>query len=455
MKQKPQLSFWQIWNMSLGFLGIQFGFALQNANVSRILQTLGADVHELSWFWLAAPVTGFIVQPIIGYYSDKTWGRLGRRKPYFLVGAILASLALIFMPNSPALAGYIPALFIAAGMLMFMDASINVSMEPFRALVGDMLPDNQRTRGFAIQSFFIGIGAVVGSILPYVLANWLNISNSAPAGEIPMTVKLSFYIGALVFIATIIWTVLKTKEYSPTELAEFNDQEEVEKESKSGILEILSDIAKMPKTMKQLSVVQFFSWFGLFSMWVFTTPAITEHIYGASIDPESPIYNPKLYDEGANWVPILFGVYNGVAALYALILPIIAKHTSRKFTHMISLLAGGLGLASMYIINDPNVLIISMVGVGIAWASILSMPYAILTGALPAKKMGIYMGIFNFFIVIPQIVNGIFGGPLIEILFNGEAIYAMLIGGISFLIAAVTVMLVEDKEKIVLQNNEN
>lgn len=440
MKSQPRLNFWQIWNMSFGFLGIQMGFALQNANVSRILQTLGADVHHLSWFWLAAPVTGLLVQPIIGHYSDRTWNRMGRRKPYFLAGAILASLALIFMPNSPAFAAFIAPLWMAAGMLMIMDASMNISMEPFRALVADMLPSEQRTLGFSIQSFFIGTGAVIGSVLPWVLTNLLGVSNEADPGKIPASVQISFYAGAAIFISAILWTIFRTKEYPPEEYNEYHPVDKVAENKAPGLLQIFENLAHIPKTMWQLAVVQYFSWFALFAMWVFTTPAITEHVYGTT-DTSSVLYN-----KGANWVGILFGVYNGVAALYAWMLPKLAKLTSRKTTHMVSLIAGGIGLLSIYLIKDPNMLIFSMIGVGIAWSSILAMPYAMLAGSLPAGKMGVYMGIFNFFIVIPQIINGLIGGPIISNWFGGHAIYALVIAGISMLIAAVTVLFVQDED---------
>ena len=441
---KPALSTAQIWNMSMGFLGIQFGFALQNANASRILQNFGADVEHLSWFWLAAPVTGLIVQPIIGHYSDRTWNKLGRRRPYFLTGAILASIALCLMPNSGALASFIPPMFVGAGMLMIMDASINISMEPFRALVGDMLPSEQRTAGFSVQATLIGIGAVVGSFLPYILAEWIGISKVAPAGEVPDNVIFSFYFGAVIFILTIIWTVLKTKEYSPEQLARYNGDDETEEHS-GGFMEIFKDFAAMPKTMKQLGIVQFFSWFALFSMWVFSTPAIAQHIYGTSINDTSSV----AYNDAGNWVGVMFTVYNAVSAVFALILPVIASKIGRKRTHALALLIGAVGFLSIYFIKDPVLLLGAMACVGFAWASILSMPYAILAGAIPAKKMGIYMGIFNFFIVIPQIINGIFGGPMIKRLFDSQAIYALIIAGISLIIAAISVNFVEDKDEVV------
>jgi len=485
--------------MSFGFLGIQFGFALQNANVSRIFETLGAKIEEIPVLWIAAPVTGLIVQPIIGHMSDNTWNRLGRRRPYFLTGAILASLALLIMPNSP-------ALWVAAGMLWVMDASINISMEPFRAFVGDMLPSEQRTTGFATQSFFIGTGAVVASLLPYILTNWFNVRNTAPPGEIPPSVKLAFYTGAAAFFSAVIWTVIKTREYTPEELKEFSETQynsSIEKTAKKSVLDkevyirrgifwitggfvlsflvlqfnleselyiltvggavfgfiqlitglmvssgktgnglviVITDLFRMPRTMKQLAFVQFFSWFALFSMWIYTTSAVTRHIYGTS-DTASELYN-----KGANWVGVMFAVYNGFAAIMAFLLPVIARHTNRKFTHMLSLIAGGFGLISIILFKKPELLIISMLGVGLAWTSILSMPYAILTGALPAEKMGTYMGIFNFFIVIPQIMAASILGFLVKHIFRGESIYAIVTGGISMFLAAVSVLFVEDKD---------
>jgi maltose/moltooligosaccharide transporter len=503
MKKKPALSFWQIWNMSFGFLGIQFGFALQNANVSRIFETLGAKVDDIPILWIAAPVTGLIMQPIIGHMSDKTWNRLGRRRPYFMVGAILASLALLLMPNSP-------ALWMAAGLLWIMDASINISMEPFRAFVGDMLPSEQRTTGFAMQSFFIGTGAVVASALPYVFTNWFGISNIAAAGEkIPDSVKFSFYLGGAVFLLAVLWTIFTTKEYAPEELAEFEAERKQSVQSgepvnesaqnllpsfirngftwlvigilgsiliqqmhwekelyilsvglgtfgfillisafytrqgkvHNGFVEVITDLMNMPKTMKQLAVVQFFSWFALFAMWIYSTSAVTSHIYGTT-DTAS-----KLYNDGADWVGVLFSVYNGFAAVVAFGLPLLAKWTSRKMAHAIALVCGGLGLVSFYVVKDPDILVISMLGVGIAWASILSMPYAILTGSLPAQKMGTYMGIFNFFIVIPQILAASILGFFTRNLFGGHAIYAIILGGVSLLIAAVSVMFVDDVDQ--------
>jgi maltose/moltooligosaccharide transporter len=438
--QKPRLSFWQIWNMSFGFLGIQFGFALQNANVSRIFETLGASIDDIPILWIAAPVTGLIVQPIIGHMSDKTWNRMGRRRPYFLVGAVLASLALFIMPNSP-------VLWMAAGMLWIMDASINISMEPFRAFVGDMLPSEQRTVGFSMQSFFIGTGAIIASALPYIFTNVFGISNTAPAGEIPESVKYSFYIGGIIFFAAVLFTVLKTKEYSPEELANFTGGEDEFKaggyrdklnpgskfikagaiwlaaglivslyifwqkldlglyvlfigsaifgliqiltgvminkgRSKGGFVVVINDLYNMPRTMKQLAIVQFFSWFALFAMWIYTTPAVTHHIYGTS-DTTSALYN-----EGANWVGVLMAVYNGFAAVMAFVIMWLATKFNRKGVHAISLTAGAIGLASFYFIKDPNWLIASELGIGLAWASILAMPYAILAGSLPSDKMG-------------------------------------------------------------------
>lgn len=448
MKTKPSLSFWQIWNLTFGFLGIQFGLALQNANSSRILQTYGADVEQLSFFWLAAPLTGMIIQPIIGHYSDRTWCRLGRRRPFFLVGALLTAIALMLMPNaglflSPgAETALLSPVLIGAGMLMIMDASINVTMEPFRALVADMLPDEQHTTGFAVQTFLIGVGAVIGSLLPSVMNRFFGFSNAVVAGEVADNVKMAFYVGAVVLLCSVFWTIVRTREYSPAELAEFNPApaEEVTK-PQNGFAEILHDILHMPKIMLQLGVCQFFAWFALFSMWVYTTPAIAEHVYGAT-DPTS-----TGYATAGDKVGELFGIYNFVAMLFALLLIPIARRLGRKMTHAVCLSLGGLGLISMYLLPDADWMILSMIGVGIAWASILAMPYAILSDSLPAAKMGTYMGIFNFFITIPQITNGVIHGWIVRHVYEGHAVFALLTGGIFLLLAAVSVSFVKMKKE--------
>jgi maltose/moltooligosaccharide transporter len=427
MKHKPRLTFWQIWNMSFGFLGIQFGFALQNANASRILQTFGADVHHLSWFWLVAPITGMIVQPIVGYLSDRTWNRFGRRRPYFLIGALLTSTALILMPNAPHLASFIAPMFIGGGLLMIMDASINISMEPFRALVADKLPEDQHTLGFSMQTLLIGIGAVVGSWLPYILGNWFGIpTESTDKGLVPANVVVSFYFGAFVLLTTIIWTVATTKEYPPDYYRLENEPENV----KSKI--------KIPKTMWQLLLVQFFSWFALFSMWVFTTPAVARHFFGTT-DPHSPEYQTA-----GNWVGILFGVYNGVSAVIALLLPKVASRIGRKRTHALALTIGGLSFLSFYLIPTYHLLIIPMIGIGIAWGSILAMPYAILANCIPPRQMGMFMGLFNMSITIPQIVNGIFGGLILQYVFNDDPQLTLIMAGVFMILGAVSTIFVKD-----------
>lgn len=428
---KPRLSFWDLWNMSFGFMGIQFGFGLQNANVSRIFETLGASTDEIPILWLAAPVTGLVVQPIVGYLSDRTWGRLGRRRPYFLVGAILASVALIFMPNSP-------ALWFAAGMLWILDASINISMEPFRALVADKLPSEQRTMGFAVQTFFIGVGAVVASALPYVMTNWFSVANTAAPGEIPPSVTLSFYIGAVVFFLTVLWTVLRTREYPPADMEAFERERRESAGFAAGVAGILKAFGQMPKTMIQLAVVQYFTWFALFCMWIYATGAVTSHVYGTN-DPTSPLYN-----EGADWVGILMAMYNGVAAPAAFLLPALATRMSRKAVHMISLVIGGASLASIYLISSPTMLLLPFVGIGIAWASTLTMPYAILAGSIPEHRMGVYMGIFNFFIVIPQITAATILGFLMRSAFANEPIWVIVLGGASMVLAGLLVLFVND-----------
>lgn len=425
------------------------GFALQNANASRILQTLGADVHHLSWFWLVAPLTGMIVQPIVGHFSDKTWGKLGRRRPYFLAGAILAAIGLLLLPKSNLFMAFLPAIWVGAGMLMIMDASFNIAMEPFRALVADKLPSEQRTTGFSIQTVLIGIGAVIGSWLPWVLAEVFHVEKLGVNGGIAKNVIWSFGIGAVCLLITIIWTIIRTTEYSPEEMESFIDDDSVEEKSdKFWLAQIIEDFISMPKTMKQLGLVQFFSWFALFLMWVFTTPAIAQHIYGAAIDDSSS----TLFNDAGNWVGIIFGVYNLVSAIFAFFLPQIAKKYGRKKTHAICLIAGGIGLISIYFASTPNMLIGSMVGIGIAWASILSMPYAILAGSIPIRKMGTYMGVFNFFITLPQIVSAIAGGFILKYLFQNHAIYAIILAGVFMILAAISVLFVEDKDEHVVTN---
>lgn len=424
---KKRLTFSQILNMSLGFLGIQFGFALQNGNASGILMTFGADVHHLGWFWLVAPLTGMIVQPIIGYLSDRTWTKLGRRRPYFLIGAFLTSIALILMPNSPHLAGTLAPMFIGGGLLMIMDASINISMEPFRALVADKLPEEQHALGFSVQTLLIGVGAVLGSWLPYILGNWMGVSKS-PAGKgmIADNVAWSFYIGAFVLISSILWTVFRTDEYPP---------EVIEQENKTTNVD---GKFKIPPVMLQLLFVQFFSWFALFSMWVYTTPAVALRFFG-TIDP-----NSVAFQDARDWVGILFGIYNGISAIVALLLPALAKKLSKKTTHAIALTIGGLSLLSIFIIQDAHYLIIPMLGVGLAWASILAMPYAMLASSIPSKKMGMFMGLFNMSITIPQIVSGIVSGFILKYIFNDNPLYCLILAGCSLMVAAIFSLIIKD-----------
>ncbi len=433
---KPRLSVWQIFTMSFGFMGIQFGFALQNGNTSRILRSFGADVEQLPMFWIVAPLVGMIVQPLIGHYSDRTWNRTGRRKPYFLTGALLSSAALIFLPNSGNLSSVIPALWIGAGMVMIMDTSFNIAMEPFRALVADNLPDRQRTLGFSIQTFLIGLGAVLGSALPQLLAD-NGVSMAAGENQVADNIKYSFYIGAAVFIAAILVTVFFSKEYPPHEYERYHGKAQ---HTKAGVSEIFRDFARMPRTMKQLGLVQFFSWFALFSMWVFTTDAVATHIYGLTGDYVHTVE----YNDAGNRVSTAFGVYNFVAMFYALMLPTIAKAIGRKLTHAVSLAAGGIGLISIYFVRDIHMLNYCMVGVGLAWASILAMPYVILSSSIPPGKLGIYMGIFNFFITLPQIINGFVGGWVVKNIYNSQYIYAVVLAGIFLLCAAVSVIYVYD-----------
>ncbi|MFG3447277.1 MFS transporter [Stenotrophomonas sp. NPDC047960] len=490
---KPTLSFWQIWNMCFGFLGIQFGFALQNANASRIFETLGAPMDAVPGLWIAAPLTGLLVQPIIGYLSDRTWTRWGRRRPYFMIGAVFTTLALLVMPNSP-------TLWIAAGTLWVLDASINVSMEPFRAFVGDKLAPRQRPTGYAMQSFFIGVGAIVASFLPFILAHF-GVANTAAAGEVPPTVRYAFYFGAVVLLASIAWTVFSTREYSPAELASFDDAEPPAVHQAApvagpppmlriggwiaiglalaaaiawrngdkmlyvlaglciayGLLlgvarvlpgphmlaTIVDDLRSMPRTMRRLAWVQFFSWFALFAMWIYTTAAVAGTHFG-STDPASAAYN-----EGANWVGVLFGAYNGFAALAALLIPLMVRLLGLRLSHLVNLWLGGLGLISLMLIDDPKWLLLSMVGVGFAWASILSLPYALLSDSVPAAKMGVYMGLFNFFIVIPQLVAASALGFILRLWLGGNPMHVLALGGVSLLIAGLCVLRVPSHQEVV------
>ncbi|SFN29761.1 maltose/moltooligosaccharide transporter [Chryseobacterium oleae] len=434
---KPNLSMPQIINMSMGFLGIQMAFGLQNGNASRILANLGADVHELSWFWLVAPVTGLIVQPIIGHMGDNTWSPLGRRKPYFLIGAVLCALGLVLLPNAATVTHLFAAnaLLLAVLFLAMMDASVNIAMEPFRALVGDMLPKHQGTLGFSVQTILIGIGAVVGSYIPGILTS-MGVSNEAPEGFVANNVIYSFYVGAGILLLTILYTVFTTKEYSPEEFAAFEDGKEAPQEP-SKFADIFKDFAGIPSQMKKLGAVQFFSWFALFTMWVFTTSALATHHFGLS--PEDT--HSKAFNNAGDLTGKLFGMYNLWAIPFAFLLTPIAKMIGKKQTHALALLCGGLGLISMYFIKDTNLLWISMIGLGFAWASILAMPYAMLIEVIPQRKMGVYMGIFNFFIVVPQIINGLFGGPIVSNFFGNRAIDYIVVGGVCMLIGAVVTMI--------------
>jgi maltose/moltooligosaccharide transporter len=432
---KPRLSFWQLWNMSFGFFGIQFGFALQNANTSRIFATLGASPEDLPWFWLAAPVTGLLVQPVIGYLSDNTWHPTwGRRRPFFFLGAIFATIALFLMPNSS-------AVWMAVAVLWMLDAAINVSMEPFRAFVGDKLDPAQQTAGYAMQTFFIGCGAVIASLLPTIFSDYLGVSNVPVDGAIPDSVRYAFYLGGLVFLAAVSWTVFTADELPPPDLDRFQAQRKQARNFGVALREIIGGFAQMPKTMVQLAFVQFFTWIALFSLWIYTGTAIADNVYG-TVDAQS-----AAYQDAANMVGIMFAVYNGVSALAAFILPVLARATSRKACHTVCLAIGGLSLASLFFITDKSMLMVPMIGVGIAWASILTMPYAILAGALPANRMGYYMGLFNFFVVIPQIVSGLLLGFFTKHLFDGHAVRTLVLGGVCMLVAAVLTLFVTDNAR--------
>ena len=426
---KPRLSFWQIWNMSFGFLGIQFGWGLQLANMSPIYKYLHAEESSLPYLWLAGPITGLLIQPIIGSMSDRTWNRLGRRRPYFLTGAILASLALFVMPDSS-------AVWMAAGLLWILDASINITMEPFRAFVADKLPEEQRTLGFVMQSFFIGIGQTLANALPYLFTA-LGVVGVMASG-IPLSVDYAFKIGAIVFLLAVVWTVVSTKEYPPDDMEAFERLRREKRGCLGGFAEIFSSVAEMPPTMKQLAVVQFFTWFALPCMWQFFGIAVARHVFGAP-DEKSP-----LFAAGTEWGGLCFAAYNVVCFIVAFLLPSWAKKTSRKTVHMIALVCGGIGLISFYFITSKWMLFASMAGVGIAWASILSMPYVMLSTAVPPARMGVYMGVFNLFIVIPQIVMSLIVPNIFNNVLGGDPRNAVVLGGISLLVAAGTVLGVKD-----------
>ena len=433
--EKPRLSFWQIWNLSFGFLGVQIGYSLQNANTSRILQALGADVHELSYFWLAAPLAGLIVQPIVGLFSDRTWTRFGRRVPFILGGSVLAALALFLMPNAEWVAEFVPVLLFAGAMLLFMDMAFNVTMQPFRALVADMVGDAQRTKGYAVQTFLINVGAVVGSVLPFVLVHALGVSNQASeASSIPASVAWSYYIGGAILLTTVLVTTFKTKEYPPEQYRAYHN---VESDRPRASLRTL--LAGIPRVMWQLAVVQFFSWFSLFLLWTYTTPAVAANVWGTA-DSTSAAYN-----DAADWVGVLFAVYSVVSALFALALVRMSDRWGNKAVYATSLLLGAVGFFGLAAVRDAYWLLVPMLGIGAAWAAILAMPYTILSKALPADRMGVYMGAFNFTITIPQIVCGLLGGVLVGGLFDGNAAAMVALAGGSLVLGALSVGLIREK----------
>lgn len=432
MADKPRLSFWQIWNMSFGFFGIQFGWGLQMANMSAIYRYLGAEEKDIAILWLAAPLTGLLVQPVIGYYSDRTWNRFGRRRPFFLAGAVLASIALLLMPHSP-------TVWMAAGLLWVLDASVNVSMEPFRAFVGDMLPPPQRKSGFAMQSLLIGAGAVLSSALPWLLKNLLGIKGEAAGSAIPLTVTIAFTVGAFVFFLAVLYTVLTTREYPPDDPAAFERMKRETSGVGHAFAEIFRGIGSMPGTMRQLAVVQFFTWFALFCMWIYFVPAVAAHHFGGVPGDDS-------YERGVEFGGLCFSVYNGVAFAFSFVLLALVRRLSAKTVHTACLAIGAAGLIMVPFAPSPPLLFASMTGVGIAWASILSMPYAMLANALPPAKMGFYMGVFNFFIVLPQILASVGLGKVVEKLLRGDAMHAVLMGGAAMLLAAAYTPFVHSSE---------
>ncbi|MCW3805425.1 MFS transporter [Plebeiibacterium marinum] len=459
MKKMPHLSFWQIWNVSFGFLGIQMGFALQSANVSRILSNLGADLHALPLFWIAAPLMGLIVQPIVGSASDRTWNRLGRRSPYILGGAIIAALAMFLMPNASIVVSIMPVLLFGLLMFALMDGSFNITMQPFRALVADMTPEEQRNVGYSTQSFLINAGAVLGSILPFLLTNSLGIANTAPEGQVPASVIWSFYIGGSALLLSVIWTVVKTKEYPPEEYAAYKGLDvkaEIDPQYK-GFFGFFRLLKITPKTMIQLAVVQFFSWFALYIMWVYTTPAVSQHVWGCEIGDSAS----QAAQDAGDWIGILFAGYSLFAAIFSVFMSKIATKIGRKTVYSIALLIGGIAYCSTFLFEGGEMMHVNllftqvdvpssavlwmfpMIGVGIAWAAVLAMPYAILSESLPADKMGVFMGIFNFTIAGPQILSGLVAGSVLRFFFGGEAIYMLVVAGVSMFLGAISVIFVK------------
>jgi len=482
-KQQPRLSFWQLWTVSFGFLGVQFGFALQNANASRILSDLGADLHSLSFFWLVAPIMGLLVQPIVGAASDRTWNKLGRRRPFILAGAIAAAVGMFLMPNASLFVALIAPMIFGVLMLALMDASFNVCFQPFRSLVSDMVPAEQRNSGYSIQSLLINVGAVIGSILPFVLTNVVGLENTAKAGAVAPSVVWAFYIGATVLLGSVLWTVFRTKEYKPKDYYAYKglDAELVEKELAvqktlgQKLSEFFRLMKSMPDTMRQLAVVQFFSWFALFIMWVYTTPAITQHIWGVEVKWFDPVYLNSvdvpasiIAAKGAagDWVGILFAAYSLFAAIFSVVLAKLADKIGRKVVYAGSLFIGGISYISFLFFQDltPTTvnliitqvtvpagavnLVLPMVGIGIAWAAILAMPYAMLAGALPADKTGVYMGIFNFTIAMPQIVCGLTAGFILKYAFDNEAVNIIVVSGVAMIIAGFAVFRVKEHVQV-------
>lgn len=479
-QSQPKLSFWQIWNVSFGFLGVQFGFALQNANVSRILSDLGADLHSLSLFWLVAPIMGLIVQPMVGAASDRTWNRLGRRRPFILAGAIAAAIGMLLMPNAPLFVAFMAPMLFGAMMLALMDASFNVCFQPFRSLVSDMVPGSQRNIGYSVQSLLINIGAVVGSILPFVLTNVIGLDNTAKVGEVAPSVVWAFYLGATILLGSVLWTVFRTKEYAPEDYNRYKGLDTDAEKGEEKKDAFWSLVVNMPKTMKQLAVVQFFSWFALFIMWVYTMPAITQHIWNVDVKWFDPAYLQSVGEVPAHiiaakgaagdWVGILFAAYSVFAAVFSVFLARLADKFGRKQIYAGSLILGGVSYASFMLFQDltpmdVNLLItqvtvptgavkllLPMIGIGIAWAAILAMPYAMLAGSLPANKTGVYMGIFNFTVAAPQIVSGLVSGWILSEVFNNEAKYIILVAGASMICGAIAVFFVKEQDQHTTHN---
>ena len=434
--QKSKLSFWQLWNISFGFFGVQIAYSLQSANISRIFATLGADPHSLSFFWILPPLMGMIVQPLVGKYSDRTWTRFGRRIPYLFLGSLIAIAVMCLLPNAGSFNfTFMGAMIFGLIALMLLDTSINMAMQPFKMLVGDMVTEEQKGQAYSIQSFLVNAGGVVGFIFPFLLA-WLGIANIAPEGQVPDTVKYSFYIGAAILILCVLFTSLKVKEMPPKEYAEFHGIDLAKQEAGGkgpGMFQLLK---KAPSTFWTVGLVQFFCWAAFLYMWTYTNGAIADTVWGTS-DVKS-----AGYQEAGNWVGILFGVQSVGSVLWALVIP---KFKNIKTAYVVSLLIGAAGFASVFFIHDQYLLFVSFLLIGVAWAAMLAVPFTLLTNSLSGDHIGTYLGLFNGTICLPQIVAAACGGLMLKLV-GGAQVNMFIVAAVFLVLGAVAVRFVKESK---------